>query len=339
MTEKPKITVLMPVYNGAKYLDLAIRSILEQTFKDFEFLIIDDGSTDNSVEIVRGYDDSRIRLILNERNLGLPATLNAGLDIAKGEYIARMDCDDISHPRRFEKQVEFMDNNPGISICGTWMKTIGDKTGIIIQTPKTNEEIKCSLLFGSGLAHPTVFIRKKIFYEQGLRYSLEYPDCEDTELWFRALKHLQAASLQQILYYYRIHLMQTCRSDNQRQKETSRKIARRQLEELLMSPTEEEIALHCRSFRIDNGFEMGEIIKIEKWLLKLKSFNEKSGSYNAKVFNHVLNQRWFHICNSSTRNGLWTIGKYARSKINGLSFNMNNKFNYIKFAIKSLIKY
>jgi len=339
MKSNPKITVLMPVYNGAKYLDLAIQSVLNQTYKDFEFLIIDDGSTDNSVEIIKKYDDARIRIVKNEKNLGLPTTLNIGLDIAKGEYIARMDCDDISHPLRFEKQVEFMDDNPNISICGTWMRTIGDNAGIIIEVPKTNEEIKCSLLFSSGITHPTVFMRKKEFDKHNLRYSTEYLDNEDTELWIRALKYVQAGSLQEVLYYYRIHPTQTCRKDNQRQKGTTMKIIRALLIDLQMSPTEEDVLLHCSCLRVDNGFEKDEIIQIERWLLKLKSFNDKSGLYNPEVFHHILNQRWFYTCNSSTRNGLWVLSRYMRSKVNCISFNMNNKINTMKFIIKSFLKY
>jgi glycosyltransferase involved in cell wall biosynthesis len=106
-----KISILMPVYNGEKYLREAIDSILNQTFTDFEFLIVDDGSTDNSVEIINSYQNSRINLVKNDKNEGLVYTLNRGLSLAKGEYIARMDCDDISLPERLKKQIDFLDSN------------------------------------------------------------------------------------------------------------------------------------------------------------------------------------------------------------------------------------
>ena len=117
----------MPVYNGERYLREAIDSILNQTFKDFEFLIINDGSTDLSVEIIESYADKRISLAHNGQNLGLITTLNRGFDLACGEYIARMDCDDISLPDRLEKQVVFMDNHPEIGICGSWVSAISDE--------------------------------------------------------------------------------------------------------------------------------------------------------------------------------------------------------------------
>src|SRR5580698_9685158 len=108
----PKVTVLMPVYNGEKYIKEALESILQQTFIDFEFLIINDGSTDNSVSIIKSFNDNRIRLIHNEKNSGLVYSLNKGIGLSNGEYIARMDCDDVSIPERLEKQVGFLNSNP-----------------------------------------------------------------------------------------------------------------------------------------------------------------------------------------------------------------------------------
>ena len=113
-----KLTVLMPVYNAEKYLKPALESILNQTYKDFEFLIIDDGSTDKSLEIIKSYNDSRIRLIGHEQNQKLIATLNEGIKLAQGEYIARMDADDISAPERLQKQMEFLEKHPATVVLG-----------------------------------------------------------------------------------------------------------------------------------------------------------------------------------------------------------------------------
>ncbi|HAS7841575.1 TPA: glycosyltransferase family 2 protein, partial [Vibrio cholerae] len=123
----PKISVVMSVYNGEKYLGEAIDSILKQTFSDFEFIIINDGSTDKTLEIIKSYmkKDDRIVLVSRE-NKGLIVSLNEGLDLAKGQYIARMDADDISIKSRFEKQIEFLDSNPDIGVCGTWVEVFGE---------------------------------------------------------------------------------------------------------------------------------------------------------------------------------------------------------------------
>ncbi|NHJ46179.1 MAG: glycosyltransferase family 2 protein, partial [Asgard group archaeon] len=125
-SSKIKVTVLMSVFNGEKYLREAIDSVLHQTFTDFEFLIINDGSTDNSVEIINSYDDERIHLVHNEQNIGLAASLNKGINLARGEYIARMDCDDINHQTRLEKQVKFMDKNPDIGLLSSANRFIQD---------------------------------------------------------------------------------------------------------------------------------------------------------------------------------------------------------------------
>src|SRR5258707_849690 len=132
----PRVSVVMSVYNGEKYLGEAVDSILAQTFTDFEFIIIDDGSEDRSPELIEAYVDSRISFLRNEKNVGLTRSLNKGLQVASGEYIARMDCDDVSLPDRFAKQVAFMDANSGVGACGTWALDI-DGAGKVIGRRET----------------------------------------------------------------------------------------------------------------------------------------------------------------------------------------------------------
>ncbi len=131
MSENPKVSVIMSVYNGDKYLREAIESILNQTFTDFEFIIVNDGSTDNSLEIIESYDDERIKTINNKKNIGLTKSLNKALKFAKGKYIARQDADDVSLPNRFEKQVEYLDSHPEVALVGTSVYLI-DENGKII---------------------------------------------------------------------------------------------------------------------------------------------------------------------------------------------------------------
>src|SRR3989338_10709157 len=130
-SQTAKISVIMSVYNGMPYLPEAVKSILNQTYKNFEFIIIDDASTDQSTKYLRFLKDKRIKLIKNSKNLGLAASLNKALKFAKGEYIARMDADDISLPKRFEKQVKFFKKHPSVDICGTWVNLIDDVGKII----------------------------------------------------------------------------------------------------------------------------------------------------------------------------------------------------------------
>ena len=204
----PKLTVLMPVYNSEKYLRQAIDSILTQTFSDFEFLVFDDGSTDKSLEIIASYRDSRIHVFQSDKNYGYVFHLNRGLEMANGEYIARMDADDISHHERLEYQVKFLEENSNIGFCGTWYKQFGYYNNVI-KHPVDDQGIRLQLLFqGSALGHPTVMMRKLIFDTYSLKYmQSEYP-AEDYWLWIRSSLVAKLANIPKVLLFYRSHYKQ-----------------------------------------------------------------------------------------------------------------------------------
>ena len=218
----PKITVLMPVYNGEKYLAEAIESILNQTYKDFDFLIINDGSTDNSVKIIESYNDPRIRLVKNKKNFGIVYSLNKGIDLAKGEYIARMDVDDVSLPERLEKQVAFVNYNPNIAVIGSYFNLI-DKKGYYIgkiKWPIGFENNLFYVLIGNNpVGHPGVMYRKKVVEEIG-SYHGKYAPAEDFDLWLRIyLNGYHCENIPEFLTDYRVHSEQ----ESVLQKNTQRK--------------------------------------------------------------------------------------------------------------------
>ena len=166
----PQISVIMAVYNGEKFLEEAIGSILKQTFLNFEFIIIDDGSEDTSLKIIKNFKDKRISILENNKNIGLSASLNKGIKLSKGKYIARMDADDISLPERLEKQYNFMERNPNIGIVGTGYDLInesGERMGTYIY-PDNPVTIHWKLLTGPVFPHPTVMLRKKVLIENNL---------------------------------------------------------------------------------------------------------------------------------------------------------------------------
>ena len=199
----PTVTVLMPVYNGEKYLRESIESILGQTFSDFEFIIIDD-STDNSAKVISSYNDVRIKYFRYEKKLGIANALNIGLDLALGEYIARMDCDDISLPDRLKKQVLFMEKNPDIGISGTWAQTFGEHVNNDVwKYPCAPKEISYALLFNSVLVHPSVIIRKSCLQKFNLKYNPEY-FTEDYNLWVTADNYFKLANIPKVLLKYRL---------------------------------------------------------------------------------------------------------------------------------------
>lgn len=203
---QPMITVLMSVYNGEKYLKEAIDSILAQTFKDFEFLIINDGSTDNSVNIIESYDDPRIKLINNEKNLKLIASLNKGISLARGKYIARMDSDDISMPERFEKEIKFLESNPDYGLVATYY-TVIDGMGsekYKMSYPSSNDLIKLFLSVNCPIVHGSVMGRTELFKENPYG-SKEFSAVEDYELWVRMSKRTKIHNIPEYLFKYRIY--------------------------------------------------------------------------------------------------------------------------------------
>lgn len=207
MMNNPKISVLMPAYNTEKYIAEAIESILNQTFKDFEFIIIDDCSIDRTWEIIQEYasKDDRIVALRNKKNLKLSGTLNKGIKIARGDYIARMDADDISFPNRLEKQLDFMEKHPEIGISGATMEIINEASSIIGKRKYhlTDSEIRKHIFKYSPFSHPLVIIRRSVLQKVGY-YDPKYNPAEDYELYFRIGRCSKFGNLPDILLLYRI---------------------------------------------------------------------------------------------------------------------------------------
>lgn len=205
----PEITILMPVRNGEKYIKESIDSILKQTFTDFELLIMDDGSTDRTVERIERYTDERIRLIRRKHNF--IRNLNEGLELALGAYIARMDADDIMHTERLRIQLKRMKKNPNITVCGTWAKIFSDK-GNERNVFHFGHEIICEpvleLLKYNMLLHPSVMVKKEFLFNHHIKYQ-NYPYVEDYKLWF------DIAKAGGILFVEPQELMMLRRSDTQ----------------------------------------------------------------------------------------------------------------------------
>ena len=199
----PRISVILPAYNATQYIEQAIESILNQTFADFELIILNDGSTDNTPEIIKRYADADKRIVFvdNKVNQGLIAVLNQGLDMARGEFIARMDSDDISLPQRFEKQVAYLEAHPDVGVLGTLIQGFGKFNLPGIQIPVVTA---LDLLKDSYVAHPSVMIRKSILDKYNLRYNPDYKHCEDLELWSRMIFLTKIHNIMEVLLMYRI---------------------------------------------------------------------------------------------------------------------------------------
>lgn len=229
-----KISVLMPVYNAEAYLGESVESVLRQSYDDFELLIIDDGSTDNSVDIIQSYTDSRIRLLQNDHHF--INSLNKGLEKSSGKYIARMDADDVMHIDRLRIQHAIMEEEPEITVCGSSMIPFGKEVtpgNISYSGNGLIEYPIIQLLAGNIVFHPTTMIRTGFLREHGLRYE-EYSYAEDYKLWFEIAKKGGTFFVEsQPLLLYRISENQVTRSKSEEQETTRRKIVREVLNYLI----------------------------------------------------------------------------------------------------------
>ncbi len=236
----PRISVVLPVFNGELFIADAIRSLLDQTFGDFELLVIDDGSTDRTPEILKTFQDSRMRVIKNAENLGLIRSLNLGIELARGEFIARMDADDIAFPKRLETQLAFLNNNPGVSVVGSNIVVFNQDTvdGRCLMTPpQTAAQIHWELLRVSCLYHPTVLIRRSVFADERA-YDPEYTHCEDYELWLRLSRRFELANIPESLLYYRRHDLSIGRLHQSLQREHSERALALEIERRIgLTPT------------------------------------------------------------------------------------------------------
>lgn len=204
----PLVSILMPVYNAALYLEEAIKSVLNQSFSDFELIVLNDGSTDDSLTITQQFanNDARIIIYNGEQNMGIANVLNIGLGIARGQLIARMDSDDISLPNRFSVQVQYMMEHPDVDLCSCGMKQFGESDKLMFYD-NSNEEIKFNAMFFSPILHPTVLWRRDKM--KSFSYEQEYVPAEDYRLWTKALvNNVSMVNIPDILYLYRIHVTQ-----------------------------------------------------------------------------------------------------------------------------------
>jgi len=336
----PKVTVLMPVYNSEKYLRESIESILNQTFTNFEFLIINDGSTDKSKEIINSYNDSRIRLINNKENIGITRSLNNGLSISKGEYIARMDADDISLPKRLKIQVKFMNRHPEIKISGTWAKIIGKKNKKYIKNYSDFEKIKTVSLFKNIVIHSSVIIRKEVLnkyhlkYNEGLKYSQDY------ELWIKCMRYFKITNIKKYLLLYRIHQENISHQQSEIQTKNSIYIKIKQLEKLEINPTKEEKILHISTYKPTQYKTENFLYKTEKWFFKLISKNKTINYCKEPQFSQVISKQWMYICSINANYNFKIFKIFWKSELRKKIdwFELENWKIITRFLFKCLLK-
>lgn len=292
-TSEILLTVLMPVYNSEKFLKAAIDSIVNQTLTAFEFLIINDGSTDSSEEIIKSYKDPRINYLNNSRNKGIVETLNDGLKISRGKYIARMDADDIASPERFSEQLKFMQAHPEYKLCGSRALGIDVKGEKLynLNRPINVDEIKVFNLFKNAFIHPTIMADAKVI--KAYAYHEDYKYAEDYLLFSQIAMTHPVANLKQRLLKYRIHNESITAKKNEEMIRSELKTISYLLSFLFDVVSEEMLLLHHSILRPKTiSFSVEEM---EDHLLAISSANQKKHIYNQIILDKQLQKEWYSI--------------------------------------------
>jgi GT2 family glycosyltransferase len=300
----PKVTVLLPVYNGERYIAAAIESILVQTFRDFQLLVIDDGSEDGTFDVCAGYDDPRITLVRNEKNLGLIATLNKGLNLCRGDYIARLDCDDFSFPNRLARQVEFMERNPEVGVCGTWFERIAAKGKDVVKPPVDDGVLRFLLLFHTNFCHSTIFLRRSVLESNGLLYDPDYKYAEDYDFWVRCAEYTKLAHIPEVLLSYSYHPENISNRFRVEQGLTADRIRRRQLDRLGLAASEAEIEMHHALARFEFSSDIEGLARARDWLDKLVATGCRRIGISPDEPRRDLARYWYAACGKSADRGL-----------------------------------
>ena len=310
----PAVTVFIAVYNRAGLVRDAIDSVLSQSFKDFELLVLDDGSTDGTVEVIEQFMDPRLRLVRNERNVGIPLTRQRGLELAHGRFFAVLDSDDLAPPGRLARQVAFLGRNPAIAAVGGWTRKIGanGRTGLGVQMlPLRPEELHARLLFRTCHRHSTLMGRTPIMRDHG--YRSEFPVAEDYDLFSRMAEQHRLANMPRVLSYRREHVgrITTERADLVRA--MNFKIVARQLDRLGIAASQAELALHYDLARIDKEAIAPDrpfLQQAAAWFARLADANRAARIYLPGALEKVIGRMWVKAC----RRAVPQIGRGAALK-------------------------
>jgi len=313
-SDKPKISVLMPVYNGEQFLDKSIKSVLEQTFNNFEYIIINDGSTDDSLKVIESYEDSRIKIINFSKNMGIAAALNNGLNAAKGDYIARQDQDDISHPERFSLQVRYLENND-VDLVDANFIFIDENDKYIQDYEKRyfKPDETLSHLFFYEMVHASIMCKRSIFTKYNIQYRKR--PTEDYDLFIRLAKAgMRAGRLDQKLIKQRKHPSSMCGSDWNNIKKDIDLMRNKFVLDLGIEPTDYEKKLHIafveQNLSILNQYQFREVLC---WANKIIKANSIKRIYSSTYFKEQLYMRLIRLIKRKKKKSVLDLIKLRQS--------------------------
>ena len=333
----PRVTVLMPTYNVAPYVREAIESVLRQTYSDFDLLVIDDCSTDNTVEVVRNIDDPRIHIVQNEKNVGLAENLNRGLSLITTEYVARMDGDDIAEPCWLEREVAVLDSHPEIGICSGGFERFGTVKSLV-RFPERHEDCMANMLFECSVIVPT--FRMSLYRDYGLRYSTEEFPAEDYRFWAECLRVTRIYNIQETLFHYRMHPTQICTARRKEQQHKVAQVRLYMLEWLSEDFNEEEQTYYTGQFMTPQIASKQDYQERKAFCRNLIEKNRNVGHFDEKALRRRLDKHltltlYSNIVERFFADG-YSLSHYLQYLTSGLAFRTGRKYE-TKFLLKSLL--
>ena len=284
-----KISVVAPVYDvPIPFLKEAVESVLNQTFRDFEFIIVDDCASEECRNYLESLSDDRVRIIRNSENLGTTKSLNIGFRAARGKYIARMDADDVCMPQRFQRQFDFMERHPNAILCGTLVKLIGDCDETSWDLFSDMETYRIRAVFRNpGPRHPTAFFNREALLRHNLAYDESLVCSQDYGLYVEIAKHGDVFILPEPSLYHRVHARQTSSRRRETQIRCDQATQKKLLCELLGDVSDEELELH---YRYSTGYYRDVRINadVQKWYRRLIKANNRARIYDCGKFNRYI---------------------------------------------------
>lgn len=329
----PLLSVILPVYNSERYLREAIESILNQTFSDFELIIIDDRSTDNSLQIAESFGDRRIRIHINEVNSGRAASDNTGHKLATGEYFARMDSDDICHPQRFEKQIAYLKDHPDVNVVGSWMQNFG-ASSFLNKYPESIAKARSFTLFGLPVGNPSIILRGSLFREKGMYYANELRQTEDYDFFARYINELNVVTLPEALIKYRTYPDVQKNDILAERSAVSHQVRRSILERWGIDFSERELFVHNSiAFSMVNQLKIS-LDECSAWLEKIMAYNKTASWFDQQALEAIVADKWFYACyfNTDRKFYAWrTYYKHVLSQKRPMEMK-----EYLKFFIRNV---
>ena len=305
----------MPVYNGETYVASAIDSILAQTLRDFELIIIDDASTDCSATIVKAYTDDRIRLLENDQNRGVAFSLNRGLREARGTFIARMDADDICLPHRLAIQVDFLREHGEIGVCGSWLTCFGRGRSFTVAWPTGADCLRGYMLFDTPLAHPTVCLRRSVLRESDLLYGEQLQAAQDYDLWCRLADWTEMDNIPKALLRYRLHRESVTQSRQEVSDRIATSLIDGQLRKIGLELNADNLKFHRQVGHGSGMRSLEELQRAEHWLLYLLDYNRVNGCLPREGLAQAFSFVWWRVCLNSAFLGPRVWLRYYRSPL------------------------